>query len=105
MIEREIHPSMCVPAAFSVLFFFERSPREIMDRMESEDMGGGGCEEKNCGPASAFLEDCSSQDCDWDQPVFGFTELGLYFAFVAVGKKKKKDIYIGVYLYFFVIMK
>ncbi|XP_019749036.1 uncharacterized protein LOC109529997 [Hippocampus comes] len=45
-----------------------------MDLMESEDMGGG-CEEKNCGPASAFLEDCSSQDCDWDQPLFGFTEL------------------------------
>ncbi|XP_037113252.1 growth hormone secretagogue receptor type 1-like [Syngnathus acus] len=45
-----------------------------MDLMMLEDMGSG-CEDDNCGLASGFLEDCPNQDCDWNQPVFGFTAL------------------------------
>ncbi|XP_061159846.1 growth hormone secretagogue receptor type 1-like [Syngnathus typhle] len=45
-----------------------------MDLMMLEDMGSG-CEDDNCGLASGFLEDCPNQNCDWNQPVFGFTAL------------------------------
>ncbi|XP_077367674.1 growth hormone secretagogue receptor type 1-like [Festucalex cinctus] len=45
-----------------------------MDLMELENMGSG-CEDDNCGLDSGFLEDCSSQNCDLEEPMFGFTEL------------------------------
>ncbi|XP_061703134.1 uncharacterized protein LOC133514982 [Syngnathoides biaculeatus] len=45
-----------------------------MDLMEMEDMGSG-CGDDHCGLASRFLEDCSGPDCDWEEPIFGFTEL------------------------------
>ncbi|XP_077412475.1 growth hormone secretagogue receptor type 1-like [Vanacampus margaritifer] len=45
-----------------------------MDLMALEDMGSG-CEGDNCGQASDFLEDCSSQNCDLEEPMFGYTEL------------------------------
>ncbi|XP_071330804.1 uncharacterized protein [Trachinotus anak] len=45
-----------------------------MDLMEMGDMGSG-CEDKNCGLASGFAEDCSNQDCQWEEPMFGLIEL------------------------------
>ncbi|XP_039972409.1 growth hormone secretagogue receptor type 1-like [Xiphias gladius] len=45
-----------------------------MDLMELGDMGSG-CEDKNCGLASGFMEDCSNQECQWEEPMFGLIEL------------------------------
>uniref|UniRef100_A0A8D0CP28 Growth hormone secretagogue receptor type 1 n=1 Tax=Sander lucioperca TaxID=283035 RepID=A0A8D0CP28_SANLU len=36
---------------------------------------GSGCEDGNCGLASGFLEDCSNQECQWEEPMFGLIEL------------------------------
>ncbi|XP_070703511.1 growth hormone secretagogue receptor type 1-like [Pempheris klunzingeri] len=36
---------------------------------------GSGCEEEDCGLASGFPEDCSNQECQWKEPVFGLIEL------------------------------
>ncbi|XP_022603641.1 growth hormone secretagogue receptor type 1-like [Seriola dumerili] len=38
------------------------------------DMGSG-CEDRNCGLASGFPEDCSNHECQWEEPVFGLIEL------------------------------
>ncbi|XP_031174811.2 growth hormone secretagogue receptor type 1-like [Sander lucioperca] len=45
-----------------------------MDLTELGDMGSG-CEDGNCGLASGFLEDCSNQECQWEEPMFGLIEL------------------------------
>ncbi|XP_029292948.1 uncharacterized protein LOC115011843 [Cottoperca gobio] len=45
-----------------------------MDHMELGDMGSG-CEDENCGHASGFPEDCLNQECQWEDSMFGFTEL------------------------------
>ncbi|XP_078125515.1 growth hormone secretagogue receptor type 1-like [Sander vitreus] len=45
-----------------------------MDLTELGDMGSG-CEDENCGLASGFLEDCSNQECQWEEPMFGLIEL------------------------------
>uniref|UniRef100_A0A3Q2VG57 Growth hormone secretagogue receptor type 1 n=1 Tax=Haplochromis burtoni TaxID=8153 RepID=A0A3Q2VG57_HAPBU len=37
--------------------------------------GGRGCGEKNCGLTSGFPEDCSNQECHWEEPMFGLIEL------------------------------
>ncbi|XP_047215815.1 growth hormone secretagogue receptor type 1-like [Girardinichthys multiradiatus] len=34
-----------------------------------------GCEGKNCSLASGFQEDCSNQDCYWEEPMFGLIGL------------------------------
>ncbi|XP_030591305.1 growth hormone secretagogue receptor type 1-like [Archocentrus centrarchus] len=36
---------------------------------------GSGCGEKNCGLTSGFPEDCSKQECHWEEPMFGLIEL------------------------------
>ncbi|XP_032392325.1 growth hormone secretagogue receptor type 1-like [Etheostoma spectabile] len=36
---------------------------------------GSGCEDENCGLASGFLEDCSTQECQSEEPMFGLIEL------------------------------
>uniref|UniRef100_A0A3B4TX92 Growth hormone secretagogue receptor type 1 n=1 Tax=Seriola dumerili TaxID=41447 RepID=A0A3B4TX92_SERDU len=36
---------------------------------------GSGCEDRNCGLASGFPEDCSNHECQWEEPVFGLIEL------------------------------
>uniref|UniRef100_A0A8C4HHH0 Growth hormone secretagogue receptor type 1 n=1 Tax=Dicentrarchus labrax TaxID=13489 RepID=A0A8C4HHH0_DICLA len=45
--------------------------------MDLLDLGevGSGCEDENCGLASAFPENCSNQACQWEEPVFGLIEL------------------------------
>uniref|UniRef100_A0A8C9X496 Growth hormone secretagogue receptor type 1 n=1 Tax=Sander lucioperca TaxID=283035 RepID=A0A8C9X496_SANLU len=35
---------------------------------------GSGCEDGNCGLASGFLEDCSNQECQWEEPMFGLID-------------------------------
>ncbi|XP_054616096.1 growth hormone secretagogue receptor type 1-like [Dunckerocampus dactyliophorus] len=45
-----------------------------MDRLELQDMSSV-CEDENCGLTSSFPEDCPNQDCDWEEPMFGLTEL------------------------------
>ncbi|XP_041868138.1 growth hormone secretagogue receptor type 1-like [Melanotaenia boesemani] len=45
-----------------------------MDLMDVEDLSRG-CEGKNCGLTPGFLEDCSNQDCYWEEPMFGLIEL------------------------------
>uniref|UniRef100_A0A3P9DFT6 Growth hormone secretagogue receptor type 1 n=1 Tax=Maylandia zebra TaxID=106582 RepID=A0A3P9DFT6_9CICH len=37
--------------------------------------GGRSCGEKNCGLTSGFPEDCSNQECHWEEPMFGLIEL------------------------------
>uniref|UniRef100_A0A3Q4MKW6 Growth hormone secretagogue receptor type 1 n=1 Tax=Neolamprologus brichardi TaxID=32507 RepID=A0A3Q4MKW6_NEOBR len=37
--------------------------------------GGRGCGGKNCGLTSGFPEDCSNQECQWEEPMFGLIEL------------------------------
>ncbi|KAM4530064.1 growth hormone secretagogue receptor type 1 [Odontesthes bonariensis] len=45
-----------------------------MDLMDLGDMSGG-CDGKNCGLPSTFPEDCSNEDCYWEEPMFGQIEL------------------------------
>ncbi|XP_008293736.1 growth hormone secretagogue receptor type 1-like [Stegastes partitus] len=45
-----------------------------MDLVDLGDVAGG-CEEKNCGLASGFPEDCSNQECYREEPIFGLVEL------------------------------
>ncbi|XP_036003967.1 uncharacterized protein LOC105921849 [Fundulus heteroclitus] len=45
-----------------------------MDLTDMEDMSSG-CEGKNCSLAASFQEDCSNQDCYWEEPMFGLIEL------------------------------
>ncbi|XP_059203370.1 growth hormone secretagogue receptor type 1-like [Centropristis striata] len=45
-----------------------------MDLMELGDFGSG-CEDETCGLAPGFQEDCSNQECYWEEPVFGLIEL------------------------------
>ncbi|XP_069005022.1 growth hormone secretagogue receptor type 1-like [Embiotoca jacksoni] len=45
-----------------------------MDLIDLGDVGSG-CEEKNCGLTSSFQEDCSNNDCHWEEPMFGLIEL------------------------------
>ncbi|XP_054891814.1 growth hormone secretagogue receptor type 1-like isoform X2 [Poeciliopsis prolifica] len=45
-----------------------------MDLADLEDMSGG-CEGKNCSLASRLREDCRTQDCYWEEPMFGLIEL------------------------------
>nr|XP_023007928.2 alpha-2B adrenergic receptor-like [Maylandia zebra] len=44
-----------------------------MDLMDVD--GGRSCGEKNCGLTSGFPEDCSNQECHWEEPMFGLIEL------------------------------
>uniref|UniRef100_A0A671XLA1 Growth hormone secretagogue receptor type 1 n=1 Tax=Sparus aurata TaxID=8175 RepID=A0A671XLA1_SPAAU len=37
---------------------------------------GSGCEDENCSLASGFAENCSNQDCQWEESDFGMIELG-----------------------------
>ncbi|XP_042361165.1 growth hormone secretagogue receptor type 1-like [Plectropomus leopardus] len=37
--------------------------------------GGSGCEDENCGLTSGVTDNCSNQDCHWEEPVFGLIEL------------------------------
>uniref|UniRef100_A0A3B4TWN2 Growth hormone secretagogue receptor type 1 n=1 Tax=Seriola dumerili TaxID=41447 RepID=A0A3B4TWN2_SERDU len=39
---------------------------------------GSGCEDRNCGLASGFPEDCSNHECQWEEPVFGLIELVMF---------------------------
>ncbi|XP_062295337.1 growth hormone secretagogue receptor type 1-like [Scomber scombrus] len=45
-----------------------------MDLTELGDLGSG-CEDENCGIASGYLEDCLNNECQWEEPMFGFIEL------------------------------
>uniref|UniRef100_A0A3Q3B863 Growth hormone secretagogue receptor type 1 n=1 Tax=Kryptolebias marmoratus TaxID=37003 RepID=A0A3Q3B863_KRYMA len=45
-----------------------------MDLSDLEDPVSG-CEAPNCSSASRFPENCSSQDCYWEEPMFGLIEL------------------------------
>uniref|UniRef100_A0A671XNB3 Growth hormone secretagogue receptor type 1 n=1 Tax=Sparus aurata TaxID=8175 RepID=A0A671XNB3_SPAAU len=36
---------------------------------------GSGCEDENCSLASGFAENCSNQDCQWEESDFGMIEL------------------------------
>ncbi|MEQ2251393.1 hypothetical protein ILYODFUR_010484 [Ilyodon furcidens] len=45
-----------------------------MDLTDMEYMSSG-CEGKNCSLASGFQEDCSNQDCYWEEPMFGLIGL------------------------------
>uniref|UniRef100_UPI0037E81A06 growth hormone secretagogue receptor type 1-like n=1 Tax=Semicossyphus pulcher TaxID=241346 RepID=UPI0037E81A06 len=45
-----------------------------MDFIELGDMGSG-CKDDNCGFSSSFLDDCPNQECQWEEPDFGFVEL------------------------------
>ncbi|XP_042248251.1 growth hormone secretagogue receptor type 1-like [Thunnus maccoyii] len=45
-----------------------------MDLMELGDMGSG-CEDENCGIASNLPENCLNNECQWEEPMFGFIEL------------------------------
>ncbi|XP_044038562.1 growth hormone secretagogue receptor type 1-like [Siniperca chuatsi] len=45
-----------------------------MDLMEFGDMGSG-CEDENFGLASGFPDDCSNQECQLEEPMFGLIEL------------------------------
>lgn len=63
------------PAASAAVVFYATSCCVIMDQMDLGDMGSG-CEDENCGPAVGFLENCSNQECQWEEPMFGLIELG-----------------------------
>ncbi|XP_014867536.1 PREDICTED: uncharacterized protein LOC106933020 [Poecilia mexicana] len=45
-----------------------------MDLTDLEDMSSG-CEGKNCSLASKLQEECKTQDCYWEEPMFGLIEL------------------------------
>ncbi|KAG7237467.1 hypothetical protein INR49_032334, partial [Caranx melampygus] len=51
-----------------------------MDLMEMGDVGSG-CEDNNCGLALGFQEDCTHQECETQETVFGFFELESFCLF------------------------
>ena len=47
-----------------------------MDLLELLGDMGSGCKDENCSLASDFAENCSSEDCQWEESDFGMIELG-----------------------------
>lgn len=56
------------------------SPTTPGANMDPSDLGdtSSDCEGTNCSLASKFSENCSNQDCYWEEPMFGLVELGEY---------------------------
>ncbi|KAM3863927.1 growth hormone secretagogue receptor type 1 [Diretmus argenteus] len=51
------------------------TPRHFpVELMELGDIGSG-CEDEDCGLASGFPGDCPNQECQWEEPMFGWVEL------------------------------
>uniref|UniRef100_A0A671XSD2 Growth hormone secretagogue receptor type 1 n=1 Tax=Sparus aurata TaxID=8175 RepID=A0A671XSD2_SPAAU len=45
---------------------------------------GSGCEDENCSLASGFAENCSNQDCQWEESDFGMIDLSMFHILVCV---------------------